>query len=212
MLSGRAGQGGRALPDARRVLRRLLRVCRSQLARRRQGRTELLGELETEPEEVDELGRGVDLGLPHAVDDQLHRPLPLTHFLPWPIMVAAQILARYLPEMRSCELSAARERYRRTAALRKMAARSFHGMSAHVFCASSAPAMAVYRRQRARSSARRTLISASSASWYSQTAVAWSAGLYCLARLPVSTCASFVRRRKRSKSRGEAADRHALWR
>ena len=58
-------------------------------------------------------------------------------------MVAAQIFARYLPAMRSCWISESYQHYARTAALRKIAARSFQGMFDHDFCASSAPSIAV---------------------------------------------------------------------
>src|SRR5712691_8071971 len=60
----------------------------------------------------------------------------------------------------------------RSAALRKMEARSFHGIASQPALAASAPSMA-----------RATV--ASSASWYTQICRAWSEGINCLASLPV---------------------------
>lgn len=142
------------LPCSPRVPRRLLRV-------------KLFNKLHPKAEEVRKLQRSSVNGQQHRYSNKEQltsaaASISACHaFFPWPRMVAATSLYRYFLLIRS-------------AALRKMAARSPHGKASHAALAARAPSIA-----------RATV--ASSASWYVQRCRAWSEGITCLASFPVLT-------------------------
>jgi hypothetical protein len=152
--------GGSSLPSSGTILWRLLRI-------------QLLYKLDSKSKKVDQLdGRMLDM------TDSAERKATFVFyndltsaaasisachtFFPWPKIVAAKSLYRCLSLLK------------RSAALRKMAARSFQGNDSHSSFAASAPSMAFDTV-------------AWSAWWYVHRCWAWACGRGWVARFPVFT-------------------------